>query len=58
MADNVVRFRKIEKKPEKPPQKPRQPGEPPKWPAWLPWAVLGGIAVVYFIVQLTGLLGG
>ena len=58
MADNVVKFRKIEKKPEKPPQKPRTPGQPPKWSAWLPWAVIGGIAVVFFLVQSMGLLGG
>lgn len=58
MADNVVKFRKIEKKPEKQQPKPsRPPGQPPRWPAWLPWVVIAGIGVLYFVVQSTGLFG-
>ena len=58
MADNVVKFRKIEKKPEKSQQKSsRPPGQPPKWPSWLPWAVIGAIAVLYFVAQSLGVFG-
>jgi len=61
MADNVIKFRKIEKKPE--PKKPdpralRPPGRPPKWPTWLPWAVIGMIGLGYFVLQSTGVLAG
>jgi hypothetical protein len=55
MADNVVKFRKIEKKPE--PKQPRPPGEPPQWPAWLPWAVVIALAVGLVALQNIGLFG-
>jgi hypothetical protein len=52
MADNVVKFRKIEKKPDpKAPQKPRPPGEPPNYPVWLPWAVLVVLAIGLAVFQ-------
>ena len=58
MADNVVKFRKIEKKPAKQQPKPsRSPGQPPRRPTWLPWAVIGAIAVLYFAAQSMGVFG-
>lgn len=56
MADNVIRFRKIEKKPEKQQKRSRPPGQPPRLPTWLPWALIGAVAVLYFVVQSMGLL--
>jgi hypothetical protein len=59
MADNVVKFRKIEKKPEKPPaKKPGEPGKGPQWPAWLPWAVIVAVSVGFVAIQQSGLFGG
>lgn len=55
MADNVIKFRKIEKKPEQAPKKPA--GGPPDWPKWLPFAVLVAIAVLIVVAQQSGLLG-
>jgi len=52
MSDNVIKFRRIEKKPEKPPQK--KPG----MPGWLPWAALIAIAVVIYLIQRMGVFGG
>ena len=49
MNDNVIKFRKPEKKPEPKPQRPRGP-----MPGWLPFAVLVGIALVIFFVQRGG----
>ena len=58
MADNVVKFRKIEKKPDpKAPQKPRPPGEPPNYPGWLPWAVLVAFAIGLAVFQNPGAFG-
>jgi hypothetical protein len=53
MSDNVVKFRRIEKKPEPPVKKPRGPA-----PAWVPFAALVAIAVVIYFVQQSGMLGG
>ena len=52
MSDNVVKFRRIEKKPEPPVKKPRGPA-----PSWLPFAALVAIAVVIYLVQQSGMLG-
>ena len=58
MADNVVKFRKIEKKPDpKAPQPQRPPGEPPKFPAWLPWVALVVLAVGLAVLQNPGAFG-
>ncbi|SMQ75751.1 hypothetical protein SAMN06295905_2418 [Devosia lucknowensis] len=46
MSDNVVKFRRPEKKPE--PKPPRQRGPMPRW---VPFAVLFAIAIVIFFVQ-------
>ncbi|WP_417309431.1 hypothetical protein [Devosia sp.] len=56
MADNVIKFRKIEKKPEEPKKTPG--GGPPNWPSWLPFAVLVAIAVAIVLAQQSGLIGG
>jgi len=53
MKDNVVQFRRIEKKPEPPPRKPRGPV-----PSWVPFAVLVAVAIVIYLVQQAGRLGG
>lgn len=58
MADNVIKFRKIEKRPEPKKPDPKPAGGTPKWPAWLPWAVIVVAAVGLTFVQLSGLLGG
>ena len=52
MSDNVVKFRRIEKKPEPPVRKPRGPV-----PGWLPFAVLVVLAVVIYFARQAGLLG-
>ncbi|WP_164854869.1 MULTISPECIES: hypothetical protein [unclassified Devosia] len=52
MKDNVVKFRRIEKKPEQPPRKRREP------PAWLPFALLIVVALAIYGVQRSGILGG
>ena len=58
MADNVVKFRKIEKKPDpKVPPKSRPPGEPPETPAWLPWIVIVALAVGLVALQNMGIFG-
>jgi hypothetical protein len=45
MSDNVIKFRRPEKKPETEAPKPKQ-----SWPSWLPFAVLVAVAVgIYFI---------
>lgn len=56
MADNVVKFRKIEKKPD--PKSGGGPGKPPDFPGWLPWAVLIALAIGLTALQLSGLFGG
>lgn len=52
MSDNVVKFRRIEKKPDKPPKKDF------KMPSWLAWLVLVAVAVAITVVQQLGLFGG
>jgi hypothetical protein len=52
MSDNVVKFRRIEKKPEPPVKKPRGPA-----PGWVPFAVLVVVAVAIYFVQRSGFLG-
>jgi hypothetical protein len=60
MADNVIKFRKIEKKPE--PKSSggsgKDPQKQPDWPAWLPWAVLIAVAIGLTALQGSGLFGG
>jgi hypothetical protein len=53
MSDNVIKFRRIEKKPEPPPRKPRGP-----LPSWVPFAVLVLVAIGIYLVQQAGWLGG
>jgi hypothetical protein len=57
MADNVVKFRKIEKKPDPRAPQQRPPGEPPKLPAWLPWVALVVIAVALTAISNPALFG-
>ncbi|UYN98269.1 MAG: hypothetical protein KIT02_09815 [Devosia sp.] len=52
MSDNVVKFRRPEKKPDPEAPKPRAP-----LPGWLPFAVLVGVALVIFFAQRSGLFG-
>ena len=52
MSDNVIKFRRIEKKPEPPAKKPRGP-----MPGWVPFVGLVVVAVVIYFVQQSGLLG-
>ena len=52
MSDNVVKFRKIEKKPEKPPKRDF------KAPSWLAWVILVLVACAIVALQQSGLLGG
>ena len=52
MSDNVVKFRRPEKKPE--PKKERQRGP---MPGWVPFAGLLAVALVIFFVQQGGLPG-
>jgi hypothetical protein len=52
MSENVVKFRRIEKKPVKPPRKDfRMPG-------WLAWLFLVLVAVAIVALQQAGVLGG
>ena len=53
MNENVIKFRKIEKKPEPPVKKPRGP-----LPGWVPFAVLVLIAVAIYGLQQAGVMGG
>lgn len=53
MTDNVVKFRRIEKKPE-----PKPPGKKPEPPSWVWFAGLVAVAVAIYLVQQSGLLGG
>ncbi|MDB5623455.1 MAG: hypothetical protein JWR39_2018 [Devosia sp.] len=52
MSDNVVKFRRIDKKPDKPPRK------KPETPAWLPFALLIAVALVIYGLQRAGVFGG
>lgn len=55
MADNVVKFRRIEKKPE--PKAPQPQKQPPKLPGWLPWAGIVVLAVVLTAVSYPAAFG-
>lgn len=52
MTENVVKFRRPEKKPEPPVKKPRGP-----LPGWVPFAALVALAVAIYAAQQAGLLG-
>lgn len=52
MNENVLKFRRPEKKPEPPVKKPRGP-----LPGWVPWVGLVGLAVVIYLAQQAGWLG-
>ena len=52
MSDNVVKFRKIEKKPD-----PKAPKPPRELPGWAPFAGLIALALVIYAVQNAGLIG-
>jgi len=53
MSDNVIKFRKAEKKPE-----PKPPRKPPELPGWAPFAGLIVLALIIYAAQNAGLLGG
>jgi hypothetical protein len=53
MSDNIIKFRRIEKKPEPPVKKPRGP-----MPGWVPFVALVLLAVGIYLIQRSGLLGG
>jgi hypothetical protein len=52
MNDNVIKFRRPEKKPEPPVKKPRGPV-----PGWVPFAVLLAAALLIYAAQNAGLFG-
>jgi len=52
MTENVLKFRRPEKKPE--PKPPRKPGVP----AWMPWVGLVVVALAIYVAQRAGLFGG
>ena len=52
MTENVVRFRRPEKKPEPPVKKPRGP-----LPGWVPWLGLVAVAVAIYLARQAGWLG-
>jgi hypothetical protein len=52
MTENVLKFRRPEKKPEPPVKKPRGP-----LPGWVPWLGLVAVAVVIYMAQRSGLPG-
>jgi hypothetical protein len=52
MNDNVVKFRRPEKKPEPPVRKPRGP-----MPSWVPFVVLLAVALAIYAAQQAGLFG-
>jgi hypothetical protein len=52
MTENVIKFRRPEKKPEPPVKKPRGPQ-----PAWVPWLGLIGLAGVIYLARSSGWLG-
>lgn len=53
MSDNVVQFRRIEKKPD-----PKPPRQKPRLPGWAPFVGLVAVAVVIYVLRQSGLLGG
>lgn len=52
MTENVIKFRRPEKKPE--PKPPRKPGVP----TWVPWVGLVAVALAIYGAQQAGLFGG
>ena len=52
MKENVVNFRRPEKKPEPPVKKPRGP-----LPGWVPWLGLVALAAAIYAAQQAGWLG-
>ncbi|WEK04819.1 MAG: hypothetical protein P0Y65_00755 [Candidatus Devosia phytovorans] len=52
MNENVLKFRRPEKKPEPPVKKPRGP-----MPGWVPWVILVAVAVAIYAAQQAGMLG-
>ena len=52
MTENVVKFRRPEKKPEPPVKKPRGP-----LPGWVPWLGLVAVAVAIYLARQAGWLG-
>ena len=57
MADNVVKFRKIENKPDPKGSQQRPQGDPPKLPAWLPWVLLVVVAVALTAISNPAVFG-
>ncbi len=53
MSDNVVKFRKIKKKPE---PKPRKPFNAQQIPNWVYWALLVGVALIVYWARRSGWL--
>lgn len=53
MADNVIKFRKIEKKPD-----PSKPKKKPELPGWVAWVGLIVVAIVVYGLQRAGVFGG
>ena len=51
MTENVIKFRRPEKKPE--PKPPRKPGVP----NWVPWVCLVAVALAIYGAQQAGLFG-
>ncbi len=51
MGDNVIKFRRPEKKPDQPVKKPDLPG-------WVPWLGLVVLAMAIYGVQQSGLVAG
>jgi len=52
MSENVIKFRRPEKKPEPPQKKPRAP-----MPSWAPMAGLVVVAVLIYLGQQSGVFG-
>lgn len=52
MSDNVVQFRRIEKKPD-----PKPPKQRPELPGWIWFVAIVAIAVAIYLVQQAGVLG-
>lgn len=53
MSDNVVKFRRIEKKPE-----PKPPGKKPELPGWVPFVLLVVVAIAIYGARQAGFFGG
>ncbi len=59
--DNVVRFRRPEKKPAKPAPRSDGGGSPQKppgsWLSWAAWGAIVGVSLLLVVLQQTGVLG-